>query len=145
MVCLTVALACSISAITTSRTKKLQTSSSIPKSPEVCDLTRSKVSCDWKLYKFLQNCLKLKRILNEFPASGIVFLYQRIMEMKDNVVGGGAVLADAMGLGKTLQCIALVWALLKQGPYGYKPVLKRVIIVTPGKIVRNRSVERRGK
>ena len=46
--------------------------------------------------------------------------------------GSGAVLADAMGLGKTLQCIALIWALLKHGPYGNKPVLRRIIIVTPG-------------
>ena len=52
--------------------------------------------------------------------------------MNAGVTGFGAVLADAMGLGKTLQCIALIWALLKHGPYGNKPVLKRVIIVTPG-------------
>ena len=52
--------------------------------------------------------------------------------MNTDVTGFGAVLADAMGLGKTLQCIALIWALLKHGPYGNKPVLKRVIIVTPG-------------
>ena len=52
--------------------------------------------------------------------------------MNSDVAGSGAVLADAMGLGKTLQCIALIWALLKHGPYGNRPVLQRVIIVTPG-------------
>ena len=52
--------------------------------------------------------------------------------MNSEVAGSGTVLADAMGLGKTLQCIALIWALLKHGPYGNKPVLRRVIIVTPG-------------
>lgn len=42
-----------------------------------------------------------------------------------------------MGLGKTLQCIALVWTLLRQGAYGCKPVLKRALIVTPGSLVKN--------
>lgn len=42
-----------------------------------------------------------------------------------------------MGLGKTLQCIALVWTLLRQGVYGCKPVLKRALIVTPGSLVKN--------
>ena len=39
-------------------------------------------------------------------------------------------LADEMGLGKTLQTIALVWTLLRQGPYG-KPVIKRVMVLAP--------------
>lgn len=42
-----------------------------------------------------------------------------------------------MGLGKTLQSVALSWTLLKQGPYGGKPVVKRVLVVTPGSLVQN--------
>lgn len=42
-----------------------------------------------------------------------------------------------MGLGKTLQCISLIWTLLRQGPYGCKPVIKRALIVTPGSLVKN--------
>jgi hypothetical protein len=38
--------------------------------------------------------------------------------------------------GKTLQCIALIWTLLKQGPFG-KPVAKRVVVVCTGSLVRN--------
>ena len=43
-----------------------------------------------------------------------------------------------MGLGKTLQCITLIWTLYKQGMYGGKSVVKRVIIVTPGSLVKVR-------
>lgn len=42
-----------------------------------------------------------------------------------------------MGLGKTLQSVALSWTLLKQGPYGGRQVLKRVLVVTPGSLVQN--------
>lgn len=53
----------------------------------------------------------------------------------------GAILADEMGLGKTLQCISLVWTLLRQGLYGCKPIIKRVLIVTPGSLVKNWKYE----
>lgn len=46
-----------------------------------------------------------------------------------------------MGLGKTLQCIALVWTLLRQGPYGGRPVARRALIVTPGSLVKNWAAE----
>lgn len=42
-----------------------------------------------------------------------------------------------MGLGKTLQSVALSWTLLKQGPYGGRQVVKRVLVVTPGSLVQN--------
>jgi len=41
-----------------------------------------------------------------------------------------------MGLGKTLQCITLVWTLLKQGP-DCKPLIEKAIIVTPSSLVKN--------
>ena len=62
-----------------------------------------------------------------------------------------------MGLGKTLQCITLLWyiyihtiscvytsvhtcslyrTLLKQGPYGRKKIARRVIVITPGSLVK---------
>jgi DNA repair and recombination RAD54-like protein len=40
------------------------------------------------------------------------------------------------GLGKTLQAIALLWTLLRQGIDG-QPVAKRVIIVCPTSLVSN--------
>lgn len=53
----------------------------------------------------------------------------------------GAILADEMGLGKTLQSVALAWTLLRQGPYGGKPVVKRVLVVAPGSLVQNWGAE----
>lgn len=40
-----------------------------------------------------------------------------------------------MGLGKTVQVIGLLSILLKHGPYGGKPVIRRCVIVTPGSLV----------
>ncbi|KAF2347989.1 SNF2-related N-terminal domain [Trinorchestia longiramus] len=42
-----------------------------------------------------------------------------------------------MGLGKTLQCIALVWTLLKQNPWGGGGVVKRVLVVAPSSLTAN--------
>ncbi|CAH1802023.1 unnamed protein product [Owenia fusiformis] len=74
--------------------------------------------------------------LRPHQRDGVVFLYECIMGFR-NFHGNGAILADDMGLGKTLQCISLVWTLLKQGPYGGKAVLKKILIVTPGSLVKN--------
>ncbi|KAG2465300.1 DNA repair and recombination protein RAD54B isoform X2 [Polypterus senegalus] len=78
--------------------------------------------------------------LRQHQRDGIIFLYECMLGMR---VSGrfGAILADEMGLGKTLQCISLIWTLLRQGPYGAKPVIKRVLIVTPGSLVKNWSRE----
>ena len=46
----------------------------------------------------------------------------------------GCLLADDMGLGKSLQSIALVWTMLKQGPRGV-PTAKRVLLVCPASLV----------
>lgn len=40
-----------------------------------------------------------------------------------------------MGLGKTVQAIATIWLLIKQGPYGGRPIIRRCLIVTPGTLV----------
>ena len=42
-----------------------------------------------------------------------------------------------MGLGKTLQSIAVIWTLLKQGPTGGKPVIRRALILAPSSLVKN--------
>jgi len=73
--------------------------------------------------------------LRKHQQEGVTFLYECIMGYRE-MAGCGAILADEMGLGKTLQTIALLWTLLKQGPKG-NPVCKRVLIVTPGSLVKN--------
>lgn len=42
-----------------------------------------------------------------------------------------------MGLGKTLQCITLMWTLLKQSPEGGKSAIQKCVIVCPLSLVRN--------
>lgn len=42
-----------------------------------------------------------------------------------------------MGLGKTLQCIALMWTLLKQSPRSGKPTIDKCIIACPSSLVKN--------
>ncbi len=42
-----------------------------------------------------------------------------------------------MGLGKTLQVIALFWTLLRQNPFGPEPFLKKVVVVAPVSLVKN--------
>lgn len=44
------------------------------------------------------------------------------------------------GLGKTLQCIVLIYTLLKDGPFG-KPFFSRVIILAPSSLVANWAKE----
>ncbi|XP_039885593.1 DNA repair and recombination protein RAD54B [Simochromis diagramma] len=78
--------------------------------------------------------------LRPHQRDGLLFLYECVMGMR---AAGcyGAILADEMGLGKTLQSVALSWTLLKQGPYGGRPVAKCVLVVTPGSLVQNWAAE----
>jgi len=41
-----------------------------------------------------------------------------------------------MGLGKTLQCITLIWTLMKQGKNAL-PTIRRAIVVTPTSLTKN--------
>lgn len=43
--------------------------------------------------------------------------------------------ASRQGLGKTLQCVTLVWTLLKQSPEA-KPAMDKGIIVAPSSLVK---------
>jgi len=73
--------------------------------------------------------------LRKHQRYGIVFLYECLMGLRTPDYFG-AILADDMGLGKTLQCITLIWTLLKKGPRG-KPILTRVLIITPSSLCKN--------
>lgn len=105
---------------------------------------------------------KLAKILRPHQVEGVRFLYRCVtgLVMKDfldqeTVKNGsaevgtevgkevvinrgayGCIMADAMGLGKTLQCIALMWTLLRQGPQG-KKLIDKCIIVCPSSLVNN--------
>ena len=42
-----------------------------------------------------------------------------------------------MGLGKTLQCITLLWTLLRQSPTPGKSTIEKAIITCPSSLVKN--------
>ncbi|KIW40310.1 uncharacterized protein PV06_07517 [Exophiala oligosperma] len=77
-----------------------------------------------------------KRLLPHQPAA-ITFLYECVMGLRD-FDGQGCILADAMGLGKTLTTISLLWTLLRQNPiYKAPPIVKKALIVCPVSLIRN--------
>lgn len=62
-------------------------------------------------------------------------MFECIMGMRD-FKGNGCLLADDMGLGKSLQTVVLIWTLLQRGPKG-PPPLKKIMVVTNSSIVKN--------
>ncbi len=90
----------------------------------------------------------ISKHLRPHQKEGVIFLYECIMGFK-SYPGNGALLADSMGLGKTLQTIALIWTLLKQNPIvdasDYttssniitNPVIKKAMIVCPVSLITN--------
>ncbi|KAI0750810.1 P-loop containing nucleoside triphosphate hydrolase protein [Daedaleopsis nitida] len=79
----------------------------------------------------------LARHLRPHQKEGVKFLYECVMGLRKHE-GQGCILADEMGMGKTLQTITLVWTLLKQNPYaGAGPVVGKVLIVCPVSLIIN--------
>ncbi|KAK2734802.1 DNA-dependent ATPase protein rad54 [Myotisia sp. PD_48] len=68
--------------------------------------------------------------------SPIGFLYRCTTGLVDDNARG-CIMADGMGLGKTLQCISLLWTLLKQSPEAGKATIDKSIIVCPASLVGN--------
>lgn len=79
---------------------------------------------------------RLAQNLRPHQKEGVIFLYRCVVGLND-FNGFGAILADEMGLGKTLQCISCLWTLLKQGPFGGRPIIRRCLIVVPSSLVNN--------
>ncbi|KZT04627.1 uncharacterized protein LAESUDRAFT_727800 [Laetiporus sulphureus 93-53] len=68
---------------------------------------------------------------------GVKFMYECVMGLRKHE-GNGCILADEMGMGKTLQTIALCWTLLKQNPYtGAGPVVGKILIACPVTLINN--------
>ena len=79
--------------------------------------------------------------LKDHQKTGVQFLYSSVMGIS-NPNQLGCILADAMGLGKSLQAIALIWTLLKQTPFGGKrSVAKRILLVCPASLLKNWAKE----
>ncbi|VDC03609.1 unnamed protein product [Peniophora sp. CBMAI 1063] len=79
----------------------------------------------------------LGRRLRPHQVEGVKFMYECVMGLRKHE-GQGCILADEMGMGKTLQTITLIWTLLKQNPYaGGGPSVGKVLIVCPVSLVNN--------
>ncbi|EGF98460.1 uncharacterized protein MELLADRAFT_79688 [Melampsora larici-populina 98AG31] len=57
------------------------------------------------------------RFLRPHQVDGVKFMYECTMGMRGHEAQG-CILADKMGLGKSIQAIALLWTLLRQNPLG---------------------------
>jgi DNA repair and recombination protein RAD54B len=81
----------------------------------------------------------LTRCMRPHQIEGVQFLYECTTGARQTGQMG-AILADAMGLGKTLTTIALLWTLLRQSPAG-KPTCNKAIVVAPSSLTRNWAAE----
>lgn len=76
----------------------------------------------------------LGKSLRPHQREGICFLYKCVTGGAGVPGGGhGAILADSMGLGKSLQALSLLWTVLKQRG----PLVRKAIIVCPASLVSN--------
>lgn len=75
------------------------------------------------------------KILKDYQKEGVKFLFDCISG-KRNQNEFGCILADSMGLGKTLTTLILIYTLIrKDAPY--PSFIKKVLIVTPATLVEN--------
>ncbi|KAK1147641.1 DNA-dependent ATPase protein rad54 [Aspergillus melleus] len=79
---------------------------------------------------------RLAKVLRPHQIEGVKFLYRCTTGMVDPNAHG-CIMADGMGLGKTLQCISLMWTLLKQSPEAGKTLIQKCIIACPSSLVGN--------
>ncbi|KRX02138.1 P-loop containing nucleoside triphosphate hydrolase [Pseudocohnilembus persalinus] len=79
----------------------------------------------------------LAQFTRPHQVAGIRFMFECISGMRGPTING-CILADSMGLGKTLQAIALTYICLKRNPFSAsKPLVEKAIIVAPLTLVKN--------
>ncbi|KAJ5224349.1 DNA repair protein rhp54 [Penicillium citrinum] len=79
---------------------------------------------------------RLAKVLRPHQVEGVKFLYRCTTGLVDKNANG-CIMADGMGLGKTLQCISLMWTLLKQDPEAGKTTIQKCVIACPSSLVGN--------
>ena len=95
----------------------------------------------------------LARKLRPHQRQGVRWMYRAIHGFSPASLEGGAppspqvainhagcLLADDMGLGKSLQSLTLIWTMLRQGPHG-APTASRALLVCPASLVGNWAAE----
>ena len=81
--------------------------------------------------------------MRDHQKAGVKFMFECVTGLKDRAYTG-CILADTMGLGKTFQCITLMWTLMKQNPFKKaRPFVKKVIICAPLTLLKNWDREMR--
>ena len=80
---------------------------------------------------------KYAKHLRDYQAEGVEFLYSCISGRR-SPAQLGCILADHMGLGKTLTTLSLVYATTRKES---KSPIKKVLIVTPASLLKNWSIE----
>lgn len=74
----------------------------------------------------------LNRNLRPHQREGVQWMYNQLLS------GGGCILADTMGLGKTLQALCLVWVAVS--PFGSRrPLATKCVVACPSSLVGNWS------
>lgn len=80
----------------------------------------------------------LRDVMRPHQLDGVRFLYECVTGQRDHKNGAttGCILADVMGLGKTLQTIALLRTLSTQNPNGSSiPLVKKALVAVPVSLV----------
>ncbi|KAM9992129.1 hypothetical protein ACTFIZ_012799 [Dictyostelium cf. discoideum] len=78
----------------------------------------------------------LSQKLRPHQREGVQFMFDCLLGFRGGFKGNGCILADDMGLGKSIQAITILWTLLKQGPKG-ESTAKKAVIVAPCSLVGN--------
>lgn len=102
-------------------------------------LNEAEAMADTQTAVVVDPCMGKK--LRPHQVAGVKFMYRAVTGFVNPQLNG-CILADSMGLGKSLQTIALLYTLLKQGPQGPRsPFVRRVVLVCPSSLVVNWSNE----
>ena len=72
--------------------------------------------------------------LQPHQVHAVKFMFQAVNMMNGNNING-CILADVMGLGKTLSAISLIWAMVKRCKYTNVQRAKKVLVVCPASLL----------
>ena len=78
----------------------------------------------------------LSSVLRDHQKEGVRFLVKCVSGMNDDNYKG-AILADSMGLGKSIQIISALWILFYQNPFENRQTIRKCLIVCPLSLINN--------